>query len=160
MEQQNIKEFVVTSPDMMVDVAKAVLSKIASSSSGSVVGLQGDLGAGKTTFMKALLSVVGVVENVSSPTFVIRKSYPVPVGGVLPEKFTHVAHVDAYRLNDHNDVYSTGIQNDADRGDVLLFIEWPERLGEQLYSHKNFLGTVYFEHSSETVRTVRFETKE
>lgn len=159
MEQQNTKEFIVTSPEMMGDVVDVVLTEILSRTESSVIGLSGDLGAGKTTFMRTFLSKTGISDKASSPTFVVRKSYTVPEGSPLFERFALVSHVDAYRLESQEDMKATGIDADTERNNVLLFVEWPERLGETFSKHSSLLGTLRFEHVDDTTRRVRFEIR-
>jgi len=58
----------------------------------TVVGLYGDLGAGKTFFTQVVAKTLGVEENIVSPTFVIEKIYE-----LVGQKFSHLIHIDAYR---------------------------------------------------------------
>jgi len=82
-----------------------------------VITLQGDIGAGKTTFVRALLQAFGITEEVPSPTFTLVQNYkavPFPI-----------YHFDLYRLKKTAEIEELG-WDDA-RADGLVIVEWPER---------------------------------
>jgi tRNA threonylcarbamoyladenosine biosynthesis protein TsaE len=93
---------------------------------GSVIWLQGDLGAGKTTFMRALLRALGVGGNIKSPTFALVEPYDV----VLPGTSNVIAlyHFDFYRCTDPEEWRDAGFAEyfDADAPSICA-IEWPSR---------------------------------
>ncbi len=89
---------------------------------GDVVALQGNLGAGKTTFARALLRALGIEGDVPSPTFTLVQTYETPC---FP-----VAHFDLYRLKDESELDELGF--DDARADGVTLIEWPERAGARL----------------------------
>ena len=92
---------------------------------GDVVALSGDLGAGKTSFARGLLSGLGLAEEAPSPSFALVIPYA-PPDVALP-----VWHVDLYRLDDLADVEQLGL--DDALYDSALIIEWPERMGARLW---------------------------
>ncbi|MBT8399592.1 MAG: tRNA (adenosine(37)-N6)-threonylcarbamoyltransferase complex ATPase subunit type 1 TsaE [Rhodothermia bacterium] len=88
--------------------------------SGAIVALYGDLGAGKTQLAKGICKGVGInPETVSSPTFTLINEYS---GGDLS-----VYHIDAYRLKTLDEFLSLGYE-DYFFGDGITLIEWPERI--------------------------------
>lgn len=87
---------------------------------GDVVLLEGDLGAGKTTFTQFVLHSLGVKEVVNSPTFSILKSYK---GKFLFE------HIDAYRIN-VEEAIEAGFDEILSKKDRVFFIEWADNIKE------------------------------
>lgn len=88
---------------------------------GDIVCLEGDLGAGKTTFTQGLAAAAGARRAVTSPTFCLVVEHPT-------EKFLLV-HMDLYRLHDADDVLTIGWEDYLARG-AVLFVEWPDRAGD------------------------------
>jgi tRNA threonylcarbamoyladenosine biosynthesis protein TsaE len=92
---------------------------------GSVVGLTGDLGAGKTQFVQGVCEAFGVVEHVMSPSFVILNRYS---GKDANELELLVYHLDLYRVKSVEELYDIGLEEFL-YGDGLTLIEWAEQLG-------------------------------
>jgi tRNA threonylcarbamoyladenosine biosynthesis protein TsaE len=113
---------------------------------GDIVFLQGDLGTGKTTFVRGLAPAFKVSsKKVNSPTFVLMNYYK----GNLP-----IYHFDFYRLENSKTVAEQAIGNIFDEyfyGEGISLIEWPERLGE--YKPKKYY-LVEFKHKGENQRAV------
>jgi tRNA threonylcarbamoyladenosine biosynthesis protein TsaE len=86
----------------------------------SVWLFEGDMGAGKTTLIKALCRVLGVVSTVQSPTFSIVNEYTTHEG-------RSIYHFDCYRLRNEAEALDIGLEEYLDSGDYC-FIEWPERI--------------------------------
>ena len=91
--------------------------------SGAVIAFTGDLGAGKTTFIKGLAKALGYVGEVSSPTFAIVHEY---IGGRLP-----LYHFDMYRVDSWESLYSTGFFEYMET-DAILAVEWSENIENAL----------------------------
>lgn len=92
---------------------------------GDVVCLEGDLGAGKTTFVQALAAALGASGRVTSPTFCIVREHPAAGGGGSPGL---LVHMDLYRLRGEDDVLAVGWEDYLARGAVVA-VEWPGRAG-------------------------------
>jgi tRNA threonylcarbamoyl adenosine modification protein YjeE len=104
-----------------------VLTETLGSKNTVLVGLTGDLGAGKTTLCKELLKQLGVSKQVVSPTFVLRKDYE----GVLNGEEVQVIHIDAYRLEKKEQIgqvleISPSPSLNKEVRKVIVLVEWAE----------------------------------
>lgn len=93
---------------------------------GEIIGLEGDLGAGKTTFVQGMAKALGITEPVRSPTYTIVKMYE-----TTHPTIKHLIHADLYRLDGPVDLRSLGMEEWLGRDDVIIVIEWAERLDEK-----------------------------
>lgn len=107
--------------NQLKDVAQQIIPQL---KPGSVVCFRGEMGTGKTTFIKVLLQEMGVRENIDSPTFALVNEYE------LPDK-TLVFHFDLYRINSPQEALDIGFEEYLDR-DALCLIEWPDVVGDFL----------------------------
>lgn len=101
---------------------------------GDVVVLDGDLGAGKTCFVQGAARALGIEEPVTSPSFVLVRSYDGPV---------RIVHVDVYRLTTLGELYDLGFEEVFDPGSIT-FVEWGEAVADELPSprvHVELRGT-------------------
>lgn len=93
-----------------------------------VLGLRGNLGAGKTAFTQGLGQALGLNDTLTSPTFIIERVYDLPDNQV----FKKLVHLDVYRLESPQELAHLGFDDLlADRGNLIV-VEWPERVEELL----------------------------
>ena len=104
------------------NLAEEFVRTLKSSGAGAtIVALMGDLGSGKTAFVQGVARALGVRGDITSPTFVLEKIYKLE--GKL---FTHLVHIDAYRLSGGDELAALGWDNlIADKGNLIV-LEWPE----------------------------------
>ena len=93
----------------------------------AVLGLSGPLGAGKTALVKCIASVLGVVEDVTSPTFVLRTDHP-----TADSVFRTLVHIDGYRLESPEEARTIGWDVLLGEPNMLVCVEWAERFGDFL----------------------------
>lgn len=86
---------------------------------GMVVYFRGDLGAGKTTLVRGILTALGYVGRVKSPTYTLVEPYHIAGSGL------DIRHFDLYRLRDEEEWEAAGFRDEFD-GHNIFFIEWPE----------------------------------
>ena len=102
-----------------IDRVASDFVKILAESPSKVVAFYAEMGAGKTTFIKALCAQLGVDAEVNSPTFAIVNDYPSPNGSVF--------HFDYYRIKSLSEAYDIGSEDYFYSGCICL-IEWPEKM--------------------------------
>ena len=114
---------------------------------GDVICLQGELGAGKTTFVQGVAAGWGSLDAVSSPTFVLVNVYRRSDGDQL-------FHFDTYRVESAAEAEELDL--DAMLGSGPLIIEWPERLGDLIPKERLWIN---LDHMAEEHRQMRFNAK-
>ena len=92
-----------------------------------MVGLYGDLGAGKTTFVQAVAKALGVAETVTSPTFLIFRRYT-----LHDSCYTNLIHVDAYRLKNSEELRKLRFDELLADPRNLILVEWADRVVDLL----------------------------
>ena len=107
----------------MAAFAAEYIADINPAASAIVLGLSGELGAGKTTFAQAVAKALGVEETVNSPTFVIEKIYQ-----LRGQSWERLVHIDAYRLKGAAELYALGWDELIADPRNLIVIEWPENV--------------------------------
>jgi len=113
-------------------------------SPGDVVLVEGELGAGKTTFVRGASRALGVKAIVSSPTFTIGQRYPAPVP---------VAHVDLFRVGDLGSE-DPDLLDEYLRPDTIAFVEWPQGAESTVASLARVARHVKLEHAGGDKRIV------
>jgi len=121
----------------------------------AIIALEGDLGAGKTTFVKAMAAAIGIdPTDVVSPTFGLIHVHDVPAARdrPMPEVPERLVHADLYRLAGAGDLAEIGWE-DATAGRCWVFVEWPQRASEALPADRLEIAISI---DSETARTFLF----
>lgn len=114
---------------------------------GDLVCLQGELGAGKTTFVKGVAQGWGSLDGVTSPTFVLVNEYRRPDNGIL-------FHLDGYRLDSAREAAELDIDRMISEG--ALLVEWPERVQSALPEQEM---RIILEHVAEEQRRIQFTAR-
>ncbi len=105
-------------------IAQTLLEEVVPSAEGAtVVALQGELGAGKTTLVQSIAHHLGVAEKVVSPTFVIAKFYE-----TKDERFVKLVHIDAYKIESIEELKYIDWDTVVASPNTLVIVEWPENI--------------------------------
>jgi tRNA threonylcarbamoyladenosine biosynthesis protein TsaE len=131
-------------PEETERIAAALAMRLAP---GTVVALEGDLGAGKTCFVRGLARGLGADPGaVSSPTFVLEHRHPCGAGMLV--------HIDAYRIRSAEDLASIGWEELLASGEAVVAVEWPSRIAAALPAAR---VEVRIRHAGEDVREIEIE---
>ena len=117
-----MKKIITTSAKETKEFAKNLAKDFLS---GGIIGLSGDLGAGKTTFAQGFAEGLGIQDRIVSPTFLIIRQYP------LPESKKFFYHIDLYRL-ENIDLKNSGLAEILEDPTNIILIEWASKLGKDL----------------------------
>ena len=118
---QSYKEIITNSPEETEEVGFSLAKELESDLSlPSFIALYGDLGVGKTAFVRGFTKVFSPNALVRSPTFALVNEYPTSGG-------RRVFHFDMYRITDEDDLYSIGYYDYLDDGSICL-VEWSENI--------------------------------
>ena len=132
--------------DNIDSIREAARQFVAATGENTVFAFYGKMGAGKTTFIKAVCEELGVEDVITSPTFAIVNEYRSDTTGEL------IYHFDFYRIKKLEEVYDMGYEDYFYSG-ALCFIEWPELI-EELLPEEAVKVTI--EENADGSRIVRF----
>lgn len=110
--------------NQLADLHQAAISLLDFAGDQKIFLFEGEMGAGKTTFIKAICEAMGVADVVSSPTFSIVNEY-------RSAEDKSIYHFDFYRIEDLQEAYDIGYEEYFYSGDICL-VEWPEKIRELL----------------------------
>ena len=117
---------------------------------GCIIGLSGDLGAGKTALVRGFARGLGCTGRVHSPTFALLNEYE---GGRL-----RLFHLDLYRLNSPDEVHGAGLEEYLHQPDGVAVVEWIERwCGDAPATGSGKLRRLYLRSLGETVREITYD---
>ncbi|MBD3247664.1 tRNA (adenosine(37)-N6)-threonylcarbamoyltransferase complex ATPase subunit type 1 TsaE [Candidatus Falkowbacteria bacterium] len=142
-----MKKIITTSEKETLEFAGNMAEKI---KTGKVFALLGDLGAGKTVFVRGFLRGLGYKGRVNSPTFVIMKIYDIKKNPQIKQ----VCHIDAYRLKSAADLEAIGALEYFKRKDTVVFVEWAERISKLLLKNTSY---IHIESQKENTRVLKIK---
>ena len=119
-----MKTHIIQEETELGTIASEIITSFTQKESAHIVTLRGDLGVGKTALTKHIAHILGIHELVTSPTFVIMKSYPIAHHAFLKK----LIHIDAYRIESDDELRVLGFEALCAEPHTLVCIEWPERI--------------------------------
>ncbi len=123
----------IPTPEDWKSVAREIAGELRD---GHILTLSGPLGAGKTTFVQALASVLGSTSVPKSPTFSMLRTHSISANGLL-----RMLHVDAYRIENEADMTPLDLDEELLIPGTILVLEWPEHVAQWLSTrpHRNLV---------------------
>ncbi len=108
--------------------------------SKKIIGLIGELGTGKTIFVKGLAAGLGIKKNITSPTFVLMRVYKI---ANRKSQIANFVHIDAYRIKSAKDLLAIGVEEYFKRPDTITVIEWADKIKEILPKETRYVKIKY-----------------
>ncbi len=136
-------KFISQSEKDTYDLAKKMAKTLRG---GEIIGLVGELGAGKTVFTKGLAAGLGIKKHITSPTFILMKIYRITNRKLQIAKFIHI---DAYRLKNFHDLKNIGIEEYLNRKDAIVIIEWADIVKRGLPKRAKFIKIISIKNKRE-----------
>ena len=97
-------------------LAREIIKKSLKTETALIIGLEGELGSGKTTFIKAFAKGLGIKKRLTSPTFVLMKNY------------RNFYHIDCYRIKSYKDILALDFEEIISNPKNIILIEWAEKV--------------------------------
>jgi tRNA threonylcarbamoyladenosine biosynthesis protein TsaE len=108
--------------------------KLVNSFDTNIIGLIGELGSGKTAFVKGVGQYFKI-KNITSPTFIVMKVYKI----INNKKYTNLVHVDCYRFEDYESLIDIGIEDYINDKKSLVLIEWADKIKGSLPKETKYI---------------------
>jgi tRNA threonylcarbamoyladenosine biosynthesis protein TsaE len=140
--QKTAKEFI---KKLLSQLSNGV-TKLGAPKSALVVTMRGDLGSGKTTFVKMIAKEFGIKNTVTSPSFVIEKIYK-----LKNQAFDNLIHIDAYRLESGEELKTLGLEEISKNPKNIIFIEWPNNVKNVLPENKQEISFKFIDENTREI---------
>ena len=128
-------------------LAKEIL-KTKSKKTAFIIGLEGDLGGGKTTFLQGFAKGFGIKEKILSPTFVIIKRFK-----IKDLRFKKFFHIDCYRIEKSKELLALGFKEIISNPKNIVAIEWADRIREILPKNSIILKFEFIGQNKRKIKT-------
>lgn len=127
-----LKQFLTTSPSQTKKLAKSFVKEIFKNNfkkTATIIGLIGDLGSGKTTFLQGFVKGLNIKEKILSPTFVLIKKYKIKN---IKYKIQNFYHIDFYRIEKSKEILDLDFKKIIFNNENIVAIEWANKIKKLL----------------------------
>ncbi len=138
------KKYITTSAEQTRTIGKELAGFL---EGGDSVALYGDLGSGKTTLAQGIAQGLRIVSKVTSPTFLILKSYELPSSG----KVKRLYHIDAYRLENEKEIEGMGFSEVFQDSSGIVLCEWPEKISSMEFDPRVVVRCEYVDENKRSI---------
>lgn len=145
--QSTITENQKETQKLAAEIAKKITKK--KNKKSLIVALEGELGAGKTTFIKGFSKTLGIKEKILSPTFVLIHKHKITNGD-----FRNLYHIDCYRLKFEKDLLKLGIKEIFASPQNIVLIEWADRVKKLIPQTAIW---IHFDHMEKNKRRIQIK---
>lgn len=142
------KIFTTKSAEETGSLGEKIGKDLSSSKGGEIFCLYGELGAGKTTFIQGIAKGLGIEKQVTSPTFILMRTYPLKKGKTF-------YHLDCYRLENSSQTRNLGLEEIFNDPHNITCIEWAERIKNLLPPKRT---DIFFKNTGEDKREIKIIT--
>jgi len=146
-------EIITNSSNQTKKLGEALAKKIKSRKKDKalVLGLSGDLGGGKTTFLQGFAKGLGIKQRILSPTFVILKRFK-----IKDLRINNFYHIDCYRLNRDKEILALGFKEIILDSENIVAIEWAERIEKILPKNTIWIKFEFVDENKRKIKTSKF----
>jgi len=145
------KKYISSSPYQTKKIAYSLVQKILKipviQNQALILALIGELGTGKTTFVKRLAQALNIIANILSPTFIIERKFP-----IRKTRFKYFYHFDCYRLKRGEELINLGFKDIISSPKNFVVIEWADRVMSLLPSETIFLKFTFLSQNKREIR--------
>lgn len=124
-----MRKYITTNPSQTKKLGKALSKEVLKTKTKAafIIGLEGDLGGGKTTFLQGFARGLGIKQKILSPTFVIMRKYKIQNARYKIQNFYHI---DCYRIQKSKEILNLGFKEILFNPQNIVAIEWANRIKE------------------------------
>jgi len=146
------KKFITKSAFDTKTLGKKIAQAFCIEKGAIILGLKGDLGAGKTTFVQGIADGLEISDKILSPTFVILKKFKI---SKLEIKFQNFFHIDCYRIENPKEIIDLGFKEIILDPKNIVIIEWPEKIKTILPKHAMFLNFKFVNMNTREIKWIK-----